>query len=123
MKVICDYCGKQVRFVDSSIVYGRHYGKIYYCPDCEAWVGVHKGTDKPLGRLANAELRKQKKIAHAVFDTLWRGKLNGRKRAYKWLAEHMGLPIEKTHIGLFDVDQCKQVIDICQKLKGENKHV
>ena len=31
-----------------------------------AYVGVHKGTDKPLGRLANAELRYWKKRAHAA---------------------------------------------------------
>ena len=30
---------------------------IYICKPCDAYVGVHKGTDKALGRLANKELR------------------------------------------------------------------
>lgn len=121
--ISCDYCGKPARLVDSAIVYeGRSYGPIWFCKDCQAWVGCHRGTDKPLGRLANAELRHWKRGAHAVFDSLWRGKTRyTRRKAYQWLAGEMGLPEEKTHIGMFDVDQCKQVIAICKK-RLEDKH-
>ena len=56
-KVYCDYCGRQAEYVDSKVVYGKSYGMMYLCRNCMAYVGVHKGTDKPLGRLANAELR------------------------------------------------------------------
>ena len=59
-KVYCDYCGRETEYVDSKVIYGKSYGKIYLCRNCMAYVGVHKGTDKPLGRLANAELRKRK---------------------------------------------------------------
>lgn len=119
MKVMCNYCGKRTRFVDSTIVYGRSYGMIYYCPDCRAWVGVHKGTDVPLGRLADAELRKAKMAAHAAFDVIWRRRRTTRKKAYKWLSEQMGLPAEKTHIGMFDVAQCERVIALCRKRMEE----
>ena len=116
--VYCDYCGKAARYVDSDIVYGRSYGMIWYCPTCRAWVGCHRGTDRPMGRLANAELRLWKRSAHAAFDPLWRGKsAYTRRAAYAWLAQEMGLPIEEAHIGLFDVDQCKQVIKICEEAK------
>ena len=122
MKVMCDYCGKQSHFVDSTIVYGRSYGMIYYCPGCKAWVGVHKGTDVPLGRLADAQLRKAKIAAHAAFDTIWRRRRTTRKEAYKWLSEQMGLPVEKTHIGMFDLAQCEQVITLCKKRMEESSH-
>ena len=69
-KVYCDYCGRETEYVDSKVIYGKSYGKIYLCRNCMAYVGVHKGTDKPLGRLANAELRNWKKAAHAVFDSV-----------------------------------------------------
>lgn len=95
MKVMCDYCGKQAHFVDSSVVYGRSYGMIYYCPDCKAWVGVHKGTDAPLGRLADAQLRKAKIAAHAAFDVIWRRRRTTRKKAYKWLSEPDGSACRK----------------------------
>lgn len=112
--VRCDYCGAKANFVDSSVIYGKSYGMIYLCPDCGAYVGVHKGTDKPLGRLANSELRRWKQNAHNVFDPLWRcGPFRGRRNAaYAWLAQQMGLPVEKTHIGMFDVAQCKEAINI-----------
>ena len=114
-KVHCDYCGGRAEFVDSSIIYGESYGMIYLCRKCNAYVGVHKGTDRPLGRLANAELRYWKKAAHNAFDPLWRyGKFRGRRTAaYCWLSERLSLPIEKTHIGRFDVDLCKKVVQIC----------
>lgn len=120
-EVFCDYCGRRAEYVDSKVVYGKSYGKIYLCRQCMAYVGVHKGTDKPLGRLANAELRYWKKAAHAVFDPLWqRGPYKGyRNAAYAWLAEKMSLPLEKTHIGMFDVGQCRQAISIINKeMKG-----
>lgn len=122
MTVHCDYCGKPAHFVDSSVVYGRSYGMIYHCPDCKAWVGVHKGTKTPLGRLADAKLRYYKKAAHAAFDPIWRGRKTSRRRAYHWLSLQMGLPEEKTHIGMFDVEQCKQVIAICNKRTEAYKH-
>lgn len=114
--VICDYCGRKAELVDSKIVYGKSYGKIYLCRHCMAYVGVHKGTDIPLGRLANAELRYWKKRTHYVFDPLWRkGPFKGhRNAAYGWLAQRMGLPVEQTHIGMFDVAQCKRAINIIQ---------
>lgn len=116
--VICDYCGTPADFVDSSVVYhGHSFGMIYLCPRCGAYVGVHKGSDKPLGRLANSELRNWKKAAHAAFDPLWKyGPYRGRRNeAYRWLSEKMGIPIEFTHIGMFDVDQCRKVVRIMQE--------
>lgn len=38
MNVICDYCGKPARYVDSAVVYGKSYGMICHCPKCKAWV-------------------------------------------------------------------------------------
>lgn len=86
-KVYCDYCGRQAEYVDSKAVYGKSYGMMYLCRNCMAYVGVHKGTDKPLGRLANAELRYWKKAAHAEFDPLWqRGPLPRTPECRLWLA-------------------------------------
>jgi len=104
--VFCDYCKSKTELIDSAPVYnGVSYGKVYHCRPCDAWVGVHKGTEKPLGRLANKELREWKKRAHAVFDPLWQAKLNKRRRergedykkvwargsGYRWLSEQLGI--------------------------------
>ena len=52
--VYCPYCGRQAEYVDSKVIYGRSYGMAYLCRNCDAYVGVHRGTDEPLGRLADA---------------------------------------------------------------------
>lgn len=71
-KVICPYCGRVAKYVDSSVIYyGHSYGMAYLCRPCNAYVGVHSGTDRPKGSLANAELRGWRKATHARFDPLW----------------------------------------------------
>ena len=112
--VYCPYCGQKAEYVDSAEIYGKSYGMVYLCRPCDAYVGVHNGTDTPLGRLANRELRRWRNRAHAAFDPLWQqGPYRCRRNdAYAWLAEKMGLPKEETHIAMFDVEQCQQVIQI-----------
>jgi hypothetical protein len=124
---ICPYCSKPAKlFVDSSSLYrsGVNYGPAWACTPCGAWVGTHKNSKRhvPLGRLANAELRKAKIAAHAAFDPLWQGKMRrdgcskqeARVAAYAWLAGQMGIEKKDCHVGMFDVEQCNRVIEICQ---------
>lgn len=121
----CPYCGGSSRFVDSQVVYGRgtSYGKFYYCKPCQAWVGVHKGTRISLGRLADRKLREWKKVAHALFDPLWKrkmekdgiGKEKARRLAYNWAAKELDIHPNLCHIGYFDLDQCKQFVELVNK--------
>lgn len=113
-EVYCPYCGRKAEYVDSAEIYGKSYGMVYLCRPCDAYVGVHDGTDTPLGRLVNRELRRWRNRAHAAFDPLWQQGPYRRRRndAYAWLAGKMGLTKEETHIAMFDVEQCKQVIQI-----------
>ena len=120
---------QNTEYVSSAVVYGgRHYGMIYLCRDCKAWVGCHKGTENPLGRLADAELRDWKKKAHAAFDPLWQEKINdgmerkkARNLAYGWLATMLSIPREACHIGMFDVEMCKRVVELSnhEELKND----
>lgn len=112
----CPYCQSKTQYVDSVVVYGRSYGMIYLCDQCKAWVGVHKGTNKALGRIANSELREWKKEAHSAFDPIWRSGNMSRPDAYKWLSETIGTDREYTHIGMFDVEECTKTIEACAKL-------
>ena len=103
-------------FTDSAIVYhGKSYGNIYYCTNCGAYVGVHDGTKKPLGTLANAALRNKRREAHNAFDPLWRKRGLKRSEAYHWLAKRMKLPDYRTHIAQFTMAQCQEVIEICNE--------
>lgn len=109
---ICPYCHQFARLVDSAIVYGRSYGKMWLCSPCRAWVGVHKNSlsHKPLGRLANAELREWKQQAHRAFDPLWTLGRMSRWSAYRRAARLMGR--KEIHIGEFDVEDCRRLITV-----------
>ncbi len=118
MKELCPYCGAIAKLVDSSVIYGKSYGMAYICsnyPDCDAYVGAHKGTDKPKGRLANPELRELRKQAHAAFDPLWRSGSFSRTKAYRWLSRQLKIPFDETHIGNFDEEMCLKVISVIKR--------
>lgn len=120
---VCPYCLTETVYGESSVIYGRDYGMIYLCKPCDAWVGVHEGTDKAKGRLANAELRAWKINAHSRFDRLWKSYLSTgvakhkiRNGAYHWLAKQIGIERKEVHIGMFDIDQCKKAVLLCDSL-------
>lgn len=121
---ICRYCGSPVVFTSNAEIYGKEYGngKCYLCRNCRAFVGVHTGTETPLGTLANEELRRYRKAAHFWFDKIWKKpiRITTRYKAYEWLSNELGLPREKTHIGMFEKDQCEQAIKIAQRILQEN---
>lgn len=121
---ICRYCGSPVVYTSNAEIYGREYGegKCYLCRNCRAFVGVHPGTDIPLGTLANEELRRYRKAAHFWFDKIWKSptRITTRHNAYMWLSKELGLPKEKTHIGMFEREQCEIVMKISQKQLQES---
>ena len=113
----CNYCGGRAELTSSAEVYGgKYYGMIYLCRPCWAYVGCHPGTKNPLGRVANAELRNWKMKAHAVFDPIWKSGKMTRRETYEYLAEKLNISVDKCHIGMFDVDNCKKVIEIMNKI-------
>lgn len=110
---ICQYCWSPVKLIDSKEVYGTSYGNMYKCTWCDACVGCHKGTVKPLGTLANTELRYWRNRAHESFDKLWNGRSNtSRPKKYAWLSRVMGKIPDDTHIALFEVEDCKRCIEL-----------
>jgi len=114
----CPYCNGKAHLKDSSRIYGRSYGNVWMCedyPHCDSYVGVHKGTDKPLGRMANARLRELKKMAHELFDPMWRNGPMKRWQAYSWLARKMDMTRKEAHIGEFDESQCERLIEILKE--------
>jgi hypothetical protein len=123
---ICPYCGKSSVKTTGNAIYPhlpRLAGKTFYqCVPCKAWVGCHDGTDKPLGRLADAQLRRAKQDAHAAFDPIWKtlveagmGKSAARSRAYAWLAKELGIERSACHIGEFDLTMCQEIVNIVKR--------
>lgn len=113
----CGYCLKPSVAVSKAEYFNKpgEKGYVYACLGCRAHVGVYKNADKPLGRLAKAELRILKMQAHHYFDSIWLVfKVMYRTDAYAWLGEKMNLHPEAVHIGMFNEEQCLECIQICK---------
>lgn len=123
----CPDCqGKVTLHQRSDHVYRRDYGPIWQCKECKAYVGCHKGTTEPLGRVADAGLRRAKNAAHKAFDPLWERKIRtqgvakkkARSAGYAWLAEQLGVHGDHCHIGMFDEAMCQKVVEVCAPYNG-----
>lgn len=97
-----------MRLKDSR--FGMFYGCIMF-PRCRATHGAHP-DGAPLGVPANQETKTWRIKAHAAFDDFWHGKMR-RGEAYKWLQQKLGLSADECHIGMFNVERCKRVIEVC----------
>lgn len=123
--LVCPYCNNFATLRDTSIIYGgKSYGKAYICvnyPSCDSYVGVHKGTNRPLGSLAKYTLRELRKKCHKEFDALWKNtknKKDNRAKCYSFLQKLMNCKKKEAHIGMFNEEQC---INLLEKL--ENNHI
>lgn len=120
-RVVCPYCDRPAERVTGFTLFGmvrladKHF---YRCAPCDAHVGCHPKSSRPLGTLANAELRRARREAHAAFDPIWRSHTLRRSEAYAWLATKLGITEANCHIGLFDLEMCRRVVDI-SRIEGD----
>ena len=127
--VACPYCTKPAAFfADSKQFYrGTDNGPVWACIRCDARVGCHMGTARPLGRLANKDLRYWKVQAHGAFDPIWKAAIEQRmaagksaqqgkcrRKAYAKLAKALRIPEDECHIGMFDVTRCRKTVELCR---------
>jgi hypothetical protein len=116
----CNCCnGDRVRLVENSEIYGgRSFGEwpyAYLCPDCFAYVGLHPGTDLPLGTLADKPLRSARNRCKQPFERIWREGHMTRNAAYAWLTRQLGIQAHECHFGLFDAERCEQARQLCER--------
>lgn len=118
---ICPYCDKYAVLTDGSEVYPNrprlHEHKMWICRGCDAYVGCHEGTIRPLGDLANKALRAARMRAHELFNPIWMSKKMTRGQAYGEMAAKLGIDRRRCHIGMFDEAMCKRAIDAAREIK------
>lgn len=120
---ICPYCKQKSNLLtDSTQIYGRNLGPLYICFGCQAWVGLHL-NGKAKGRLANQELRRWKIRAHGYFDMIWNKKIFSRAESYRMLSEYLNIPKSYTHIGMFSIKTCREVIVFSKQLMNDQRRL
>ena len=83
------------------------FGPRLDCCDLWAW------GDHPLADAATHEARK---AAHEAFDPIWKGGTLSRGKAYKLLAEAMGLTRDECHMKLMIAEQAQRVPAIAKQI-------
>lgn len=110
----CPFCNGDVVFTSNKELYGKEYGngKCYLCRNCKASVGTHNGTKRPLGVMANKEMKVLKKACHDLFDYVWKSRKLSRGRAYSILADQLDISQKDCHFGYFQIDMLIKSITI-----------
>lgn len=117
---ICPFCGHEVVKTSNKEIYGKEYGNgvCYLCRNCKASVGTHP-DGRPLGVLANREMKILKKACHDLFDYVWKTDKMPRNTAYEILSEKLQIDIKDCHFGHFDTEKLLQALEI---LSDSNWH-
>jgi len=117
--MICPYCKEKAELVKGEELYpffNQLKDKNYYvCWECDSRIGCHGNTKEPLGTMADSELRAKRVKAHKAFDATWRYGAMTRGTAYRYLAKRLGIGSTQCHIGMFNISQCEQTINIFNK--------
>ena len=120
-RVRCPYCGGSAVLRSADGIYRDNPNDtmLYVCsryPRCDAYVRIQPGTTRPIGSLANRELRALRKEAHRHFDRLHSDGIMTKQEAYSWLAALLQAPLSEAHIGYLSEYSCNQVIRESRKL-------
>lgn len=101
-KILCPKCG--LKPVHTMTRFGPRLDH------CGLWAwGYHP--------LADRETHEARKAAHAAFDPIWKSGKAGRGRAYKLLAEAMGLSRDDCHMKLMTAEQARRVPEIADQIR------
>lgn len=78
------------------------FGVRHACIPCKLW----SWGGKPL---ASGAIHKARRIAHAVFDPLWKEHGIGRQQAYRLLADELGVAESDAHMSYMSAELARQV--------------
>lgn len=123
-EIWCPYCGRKAVLRSASYIYGENciqpQKPVYVCsgyPEhCDAYVGAHEHNLKPMGTMANGELRHLRIEAHHALNAITNAGYMTKKGLYIWLANKMNLHEKDMHIAQFSFYRCGESIRICDEL-------
>ncbi len=112
----CPYCGSTVIYRSADGIYNENNNHVmlYVCskyPECDSYVRVHEGTTRPVGTMANSDLRALRDKTHKQFDRLYKNGFMSKSDAYRWLADILHTTMSEAHIGFLDEKSCLMVME------------
>lgn len=108
-------CVQQSMFMVSVIKLDNY---LYVCsgyPSCDSYI-VHKKSMRPMGTLANGDLRHKRIEAHRALNKVVQAGIMTKHGAYIWLQNRLCLREKDMHIGMFSEYRCEETIRECNIL-------
>lgn len=126
LDLFCPYCRARAKLVKQSEVYGSKAFNpdeyMYVCSNfnngCDAYVLTHKGTTKPLGILANSEVRNLRIKAHRAIDSVIESGVMDKGQIYKYLETYFGQ--KPFHLGSSGIYNCQETIKLMKNILNTN---
>ena len=121
-RIHCPYCGSLATLRPASVIHGLSDISagtyLYVCrrwPACDAYVSAHGRTHRPMGTLANGDLRHKRILAHRALEQLQQSRHMEKWEVYIWLQAKLGLDERQAHIGQFSEWMCDEVVRLCRQ--------
>lgn len=112
---VCQYCMSETVYTNRIDENGYVHGMVYICKDCDAYVGVHKGSNISLGSVAKSKLRSLRIVAHETIDPFFKEYGYTRNQVYRIIRNELDIPKDICHIGMLNEQQCQKVISLFRK--------
>ena len=115
-QINCPYCGAPAICRPASTVHGaatwQKSSYLYLCsrwPACDSYVAAHKKDHRPMGSLANTNLRRKRIQAHQSLEELRQNRHMEKWAVYLWLQGKLQMDPDQVHIGMFSEEMCDRV--------------
>ena len=125
MKIYCCSCKSEV---DAKLITGvevyPHRPDLSDIPfwqcSCGNFVGCHhktKNRTKPLGVIADQEIKNARKHIHSLLDPIWKKGFKSRNEVYSYISDQLGFKYHTAE--LRDIDTARKVYKILKEWRLE----
>ena len=118
-EIKCPYCGSKAKLVHFYDIYGKdatHPERYAWAcarfPQCDSYVSTIKGSTKPAGTLADAQLRHERIEAHRVIKKVVESGMD-QHSVYRYLEDRMGLQENISGRNMWDFIFIRYLLCLC----------
>ncbi len=114
--IFCEPCERHIHPVltTGKLIYPHrkdlHNKLLWQCPWCDAYVGCHPDTDRPLGCIVGSLVKRARVQIHDLLDPIWQSGTITRNQLYKELSAILGYHYHTA--GIRNMKEAKRIIEI-----------
>lgn len=120
--VLCPYCNRKARLITGKQLYRsikriKHY-RFWRCDSCDAHAKCSR-DGKPIGSLANAELRQLRRKAHDLMEWIVASGTMDESELHKMLCQSVGRKSKRVMLVHYSKDDCQAIVDLLEPIQHD----